>query len=154
MQVADFLPNIPASVAAALLAQLRAALPRPVPDTPQNREIRDRAAFAAVKALNPTDVAGAMLATMIVAMEAGAQDSFRMADEMQDFAGAMRMRKLGDRMMREAQRSRNFLRQCQARRPRPPEPALPGPGNRGNEERAVRPPALDLRLIETPPTIH
>ena len=57
MSVADFLPHLPAWIACATLEQLRAVLPLPIPNTPENRDIRDQEAFAAVKALNPTNAA-------------------------------------------------------------------------------------------------
>ena len=60
MSVADFLPYLAAGIARTMLEQLRTALPLPIPDTPENRDIRDQAAFAAVKALNPTNAADAM----------------------------------------------------------------------------------------------
>jgi hypothetical protein len=154
MSVADFLPYLAAGIARTMLEQLRTALPLPIPDTPENRDIRDQAAFAAVKALNPTNAADAMLAKSIVAFEAAANDTRRMADETHhDAALAARLRRLAEQLMRQAQSGRNLLRKCQAQPPVPPCPrALPDV--RAEQARVARLRALDLRSMETSPTIH
>lgn len=154
MPASDLLPAFPAFIANRMLDDLRAILPRPIPDTPENRDIRDRAALAAVKALSPTNAADAMHATLIVAFEAAAKDSQRMADGMgHDVPMAARLRRLADQLMRQAQSSRKLLRKWQAGAAAHPRPRF-CPAARAEQERIARLRASDLRLIETSPTLH
>src|SRR5271165_4822292 len=102
MRISDYLPSLPAAIASTMLEDLGSALPPPIPDTPENRAIRDHAAFAAIAALRPDNAADAMLATMIVAGQAHASECMRMAGvTRQDFRRADQYRTLAKRMMRE-----------------------------------------------------
>jgi hypothetical protein len=172
MSISDFLPELPATIARTTLEQLRSALPLPIPDTPENRASRDQAAFGAVAALRPANAADAVLAIMIVAAQAHASECLRRADELRhDPRMVGRLRTLANRMMREALSSLDLLRECQRRAPRPaagrpPAPPLPGApqcevsrpapqaADDAAQKRAARIRALDLRVIETPPTRH
>jgi len=180
MRSTEYLPGLPATIASTLLEQLRSALPAPIPDTPGNRATRDHDAFAAVAALRPDNAADALVATMIVAQQAHASECLRMAGLMgQDPGMADRYRTLGNRMMRDSLSSLDLLRKCQggaarqAVNPPPtafrpagpprdvslptqreaPRPAAQ-PAADARQQRAARIRALDLRVIETPPTRH
>ncbi|HME21605.1 MAG TPA: hypothetical protein VKI44_09720 [Acetobacteraceae bacterium] len=180
MRSTHYLPRLPATVAGVLLERLRSALPAPIPDTPENRATRDHDAFAAVAALRPANAADALFATMIVAEQAHASECLRMAGLMrQDSGMADRYRTLGNRMMRESLSSLDLLRTCQAgaagQAASPPPAASPPagplrdvslptqgeaprpaaqPATDARQQRAARIRALDLRVIETPPTRH
>jgi hypothetical protein len=166
MRIADYLPGLPATIATTMLEELRAALPLPVPDTPENRAARDHAALIAVAVLHPTNAADLILARSIVAMHAHAADCLRQADTLRhDPRMADRLRTLGNRMTRESLATTALLRTCQAdaakraaRQPPSPPPRILAPLPRdaadAREQRAARIRALDLRLIETPPTMH
>lgn len=63
------------------LEELRATLPRPIPDTPYGREVRDEIARCMFLALHPADVLDATFACQIILLNAHADDSLRIARE-------------------------------------------------------------------------
>jgi hypothetical protein len=161
---ADLFPNLPASVVSHAFADLMRILPPPTPDTPENRVARDDKAIAELAALQPRDAAEMMFAVNIIACEAHGLDCIRLA---QDFATdpqtARRCRTLAESMLREARIQRRDLKRRQAdterRRtkappPPPPVPVLSPRDVEAQRQRAERIRALDLRLIETPSTMH
>jgi hypothetical protein len=64
-----------------LIHTLRAALPPPVTDTPENRARRDNAAIAQVASLLPANAAESTLAAQYVAANARAMDCMRLAED-------------------------------------------------------------------------
>ena len=144
MSIDQRLPNLPAYVVSHTLDTLRAALPPPVPDTSKNRAAMEELAVAALVALQPSDAFEAMLATQIVLQEAHAADCLRLAAEHgADPVIARRNRAMAGTMMKLMRSGLRTLRSRQAGRH----------GAQGTQTpRVVH--ALDLRVIETPPTRH
>jgi hypothetical protein len=64
-----------------LIRTLRAALPAPVTDTPEDRACRDNAAIAQVASLLPANAAESSLAAQYVAANAQAMESLRLAQD-------------------------------------------------------------------------
>lgn len=157
MHTTDVLPKLAPAIAEEILERLRAALPLPTPNTPATRAARDESAFFAISGLCPTDAAQASLAALIVAMQAHYLECLRQADLMrQDFKMADRFRAVGQQMMREVRGGLRLLRECQAsanKAAAKPRPAMPCTAD-ARRERRSRIRALNLRLIETPPTRH
>jgi hypothetical protein len=60
------------------LEELRGTLPRPIPDTPYGREVRDEIARGMFLALHPADVLDATFACQIILLNAHADDSLRL----------------------------------------------------------------------------
>jgi hypothetical protein len=95
------LPDLPASIARDVFATLCAGLPPPATGTAEARAVRDEAAMAAVAALRPADAFEARLAAEIVAADAQAMDSFRLASQYcNDLAATLRCRAQAAAMMR------------------------------------------------------
>jgi hypothetical protein len=163
---ADLFPNLPTSVVSHAFADLLPVLPLPIPDTPENRVARDDKAIAALAALQPRDAAEMMFAVNIIACEAHALDCIRLAqDPATDARTARRCRTVGESMLREVRMQRRELKRQQAkaelRRTKAPPPPPPAPRPvlsprdvEAQRQRAERIRALDLRLIETPSTMH
>ena len=63
------------------LEELSSMLPRPIPDTPDARAVRDEIARCMFLALNPADVLDANFACQIILLSAHANDSLRIARE-------------------------------------------------------------------------
>jgi hypothetical protein len=79
MQFDSLFPDLTASLARETYAYLCSMLPPHLADTPEEQAERDKAAMAAVAALHPGDAFEARLAARIVAMDAHAADSLRLA---------------------------------------------------------------------------
>jgi hypothetical protein len=79
MHTIPTLSNLPPAIAREVFANLRSALPLPVPDTAEARAAREEAAVAAVAALDPADAFEAQLAAQIVGADAQAKECFRLA---------------------------------------------------------------------------
>ena len=75
----DTIPNQSATITREIFATLRGLLPPPVPDTAEARADREENAMAFVAALHPADAYEANLATQIVAADAHAKESLRLA---------------------------------------------------------------------------
>jgi hypothetical protein len=111
------LPNLPASVSREIFATLCGALPPLPTDTPEDRAARDEAAMAAVAALHPTDAFEAKLAAEIVAADACAMDSLRLAGQYRDdLAATLRCRAQATSMMRQMRSGLRELQRMQAER--------------------------------------
>ncbi len=72
-------PELPTALARELFANLCSMLPPPEDNTPEARARSDELAMAAAIALHPADAFEAKLAARIVAMDAHAADSLRLA---------------------------------------------------------------------------
>jgi hypothetical protein len=131
------LPDLPASVARDVFATLCAGLPPPPTNTPEARAARDESAMAAVAALRPADAFEARLAAEIVAADAQAMDSFRLASQYcNDLPATMRCRAQAAAMMRQVQSALRTLTNMQSMRQKtaapkqpvaPPKDAMPQP---------------------------
>ncbi len=187
MRATEFLPNLPAAVAGETLNTLRATLPPPAIDTPENRDARDVTAMAELAALRPADLVELMVATQIVLAEAHAAACLRLAARPGvDFNIARRNRALAASFSRCSQDERRFLLRRQAARAQPKAGKQPASAPRTNpwlrdiarpaaamaprpatnlnqttdlaaaarQQRAARIRALDLRVIDIPPTRH
>jgi hypothetical protein len=166
MDITKALPQLSASVARQSLRTLLSILPLPVPDTPENRARRDAAAAAALVALRPADAYEAMLAVQILACEVGAADCLRLAARPDaDAATARRGHTLAASMKKLAQSEFRDLQRRQSQREKPGRAAPPPPAlteaiqaikreAEAKRLRAERIRALDLRMVETPPTMH
>lgn len=154
---------------------MRATLPRPIPDTPYGREVRDEIARCMFLALHPADVLDATFACQIILLNAHADDSLRIAREAvhdPKFARSARAQARSRmRLMRDTLgdlHARQLARAAaQAGRPQPapattllqPRP-VPPPNPPATSDadakapRAARIRELDLRVVETPDTRH
>ena len=161
----DLFPDLSASIVSHVLTDLVRALPLPIPDTPENRTARDDKAIAALAALQPRDAAEMMFAVNIIVFEAQALECVRLGqDPATDAHTAGRCRTLGESMLRDVRMQRRGLTRQQARNEArrtkaPPPPPAPRPvlsprDVEAQRQRAERIRALDLRLIETPSTMH
>jgi exoribonuclease R len=160
--IAKRLPHLPESVLDYTVRTLCAALPIPVPDTPENRAARDAAAIDAFIALNPANAAEAMLAEFTVAAEATAAWCAQQATRPGITpAMARRYTRQANSMLKFA---RSMRRDLSRSKPPPSQrrevspPAAPTPSDKraaaAKAERAARIRALDLRLIRMPHTMH
>lgn len=177
MELSEYLPLLPADMARYVLEQLRQTLPPPVPDTPEARAEREHRSFCAIAELRPANAADAMLASQIVLASAVAADCLRRAEACgDDVRVANANRSLARQFLREEKAARKLLQQIQkanAARKRVPwpikalrpglwerDPTAPPPRGappldaKARAERAARIRAIDLRVIETPPTRH
>ncbi len=182
MNITELLPNLSAAVARHLLDTVHGSLPRPIFDTPENRAARDQAAIAAIVGLQPGDAFEAMHAALIVVADAHAADSLRRADQPGlDAETARRSRTQAGALARQVRDALRTYQRHQATRRRseaskqpaaitgaghrpyavspPPSPETPRPGTadlaaEARRQRAARIRALDLRVIETPATMH
>ena len=171
MRIEELLPTLSPAVASHTLGSLRSALPAPEPDTPERRAARDSLAIATVAAMKPMDAAQAMLAVQAVLHDAHAMECLRVSSEPgMDVRAILRHRAQATKLMRGADQSRRTLLDIQAMRPIPQparQPAAPQEAPRpiaanlvtdreaeARRQRAARIRALDLRVIEIPPTIH
>jgi hypothetical protein len=139
----------------------------PATDTPEARAVRDEAAMAAVAALRPADAFGARLAAEIVAADAQAMDSFRLASQYcNDLAATLRCRAQAAAMMRQMQSALRTLINMQsvrqkaaaARQPEaPPKGAMPQPEPQpdlvapAENYATIHPAGLPARLDFAPP---
>jgi hypothetical protein len=165
MHSTEILPNLPASIVRHALDTMLAILPRPVPDTPENRARRDELAVAALIALRPSDAFEVTVAVQIVAGNAHAADSLRLAIQPGiDDKLARRLRNVAAGMMDLLRGEAQMLRRRQAARqktagaaPRPapagPKPAA-DPAAEAKRLRAERIRELGLRLLDPPATRH
>jgi hypothetical protein len=157
------------------LEELRATLPRPIPDTPGAREVRDEIARSMFLALNPADVLDANFACQIILLSAHANDSLRIARETaHDPKFSRSARAQARSMMRLMRGTLGDLHAHQLARAEawagqpPPVPAtsqlqpcpVPPPNPPATSDadakaqRAARIRELDLRVVETPDTRH
>jgi hypothetical protein len=121
--------------------------------------------------MKPMDAAQAMLAVQAVLHDAHAMECLRVSSEPgMDVRAILRHRAQATKLMRGADQSRRTLLDIQAMRPIPQparQPAAPQEAPRpaaanlvtdreaeARRQRAARIRALDLRVIEIPPTIH
>ncbi len=96
---------------------LRAALPPPVSDDPADEVRRDRAAMAAVAALQPANGAEGRLAAQFVAADAWAMDCLLLAGERKrEFEVARKCRAQAMSLMREGKSALRVLLRMQAAR--------------------------------------
>lgn len=108
------LPNLPAAVASEVFGTLCSLLPAPVAGT---REAREETAMAAVAALHPADAFEAQLAAQIVAADAHAKESLRLAVQPgQQPQEIRRHRSEAVTMMRQMQGGLRILQRRQAAR--------------------------------------
>jgi hypothetical protein len=173
MRIEELLPTLSPAVASHTLGSLRSALPAPEPDTPERRAVRDSLAIATVAAMRPMDAAQAMLAVQAVLHDAHAMECLRVSSEPgMDVRAILRHRAQAAKLMRGADQSRRTLLDIQAMRPisqparQPPTPQetlrfvaavtnqVTDREAEARRQRAARIRALDLRVIEIPPTIH
>jgi len=167
----ELLPTLPVAVASHTLQSLIAGLPAPVPDTPERRSARNSFAIAVIADMKPVDAAEAALAVQSFLDGAHAMECFRLSDQPSlDLNAVLRYRACAIKLMRRADKARRTLLQVQALRPRlqaqvrpaaPQEARRPAAANlvtdreaEARRQRAARIRALDLRVIEIPPTIH
>jgi hypothetical protein len=139
-------------------------LPAPLPDTPENRAARDAAAIEAFVALNPADAAEAKIAEFIVVAEltaAWCERRVMMPDITPELA--QRFTRQANSMLKFARESRRYFSKSKPLPRRLRDASLPAPAAltssdkraaAAKAERAARIRALDLRLIETPRTMH
>ena len=145
--------------------------PRRNPTPRTGAPLRDSLAIATVAAMKPMDAAQAMLAVQAVLHDAHAMECLRVSSEPgMDVRAILRHRAQATKLMRGADQSRRTLLDIQAMRPIPQparQPAAPQEAPRpaaanlvtdreaeARRQRAARIRALDLRMIEIPPTIH
>jgi hypothetical protein len=120
------------------LEELRATLPRPIPDTPYGWEVRDEIARCMFLALHPADVLDATFACQIILLNAHADDSLRIAREAvhdPEFARSARAQARSMmRLMRDTLadlHARQLARAAtQAGRPQPAPATAPGPATK------------------------
>ena len=132
-----------------------ATLPAPIPDTPEIRAARITYAMQAFVALNPADAADAKLAQFVVVAEltaAWCKQRIMQPDITPKLARSFARQ--AESMLKFARSTRRTVFKSEP----PPAPAAPTPQDKraaaANAERAARIRALDLRLIDTPPTMH
>ena len=164
MRITEILPNLSPAVARHTLDTLLAALPPPVPDTPENRATHDQLAFTAFVSLRPGNPVEAMLAAHVIAFSAQAAHCLRLAAQpgldprtarqARTQAGSMtRCEKDALRMLQDSQKARSAVPATWP--PAPPEPSqAKRRAAEAAKQRAARIRALDLRLIDPPPSIH
>ena len=110
-------PELPTPLARELFANLCDMLPPPASDTPEARARRDELAMTAATALHPADAFEAKLAARIVAMDAHAADSLRLAGLCGDDTPEMhRCRAQAISMARQADAALRALQRMQALR--------------------------------------
>jgi len=164
MRITEILPNLSPDVARYTLDTLLAALPPPVPDTPENRAKHAELTFAAFASLRPANPVEAMLAAQVLASSAqvayllrlAAQPGLdpRTARQARTQAGSMaRCERDALRMLQDSQKARSAVPATWP--PAPPEPTqAERRAAEAAKQRAARIRALDLRLIDPPPSIH
>jgi hypothetical protein len=116
-QTADPFRALPREVFSQVILVLRAALPRPLMETPAEAAKRDRAAMAAVALLLPENAVEGRLAAQFVAADAWAMDCLQLAQERQReprIAERCRAQAMG--MMREGKSALKALERLQAQR--------------------------------------
>ena len=92
-------------------------LPPPLDDTPEEREIRDLVAMAAVARLTPMNMGEALLATQAIAVEAHARQALQLAGRHRDdFQRVAQCRAQSAMMSRQATQLRKTLRSVQEER--------------------------------------
>ena len=102
-----------------LIHTLRAALPPPVIDSPEDLARRDNAAIAHVASLLPATADEASVAAQLVAANAAAMDCLRLAQEHRgDPKLFLKSNAMAISMMRQAQTARTLLQRVQAERQR------------------------------------
>jgi hypothetical protein len=157
------------------LEEMRATLPRPIPDTPYAREVRDEIARCMFLALQPVDVLDANFACQIILLNAHANDCLHIAREAARDSKFARSSRAQARSMMRLMRgtlsdlhAHQLLRaEVQAGQPQPapilalcqPCPVPPPNPSAGSDadakaQRADRMRELDLRVIEAPDTRH
>ncbi len=100
-----------------LIHKLRAALPSPPTDSPEDRARRDRAAIAKIAALCPANAAEADIAALYVAASEQWKECLRLAQQPErSFHGALKYRTQANSMMRQAQSALRLLLRMQATR--------------------------------------
>ena len=110
-------PDFPIALAREVFARLCTSLPPPRDGTPEARAVRDDLAYAAVEAYYPVDAGEAELAVQIVAANAHALDSLRLAGlPGKSEEDIRRCRAQGNSMMRTAQSALRALERRQASR--------------------------------------
>jgi hypothetical protein len=115
MHTPPTLPNLPPSIAREVFSTLCTSLPPPATDTAEARDARHETAMAAVAALHPADAIEALLGVQIVAANAHAMDSLRLAVQPGvDPDAARRCRAQASSMMRQMQSGMRALERRQA----------------------------------------
>jgi hypothetical protein len=113
----DLTLQLPRDTYYQLIHTLRAALPPPVTDTPEDLVRRDNAAIAQVAALFPATADEAGLATTYVAANAQAMDSLRLARQYPDDPNfILKFTAQSANMMRQARATWSLLLRVQAER--------------------------------------
>jgi hypothetical protein len=157
------------------LEELRATLPRPVPDTPYAREVRDEIARCMFLALHPADIIDANFACQIILLNAHADDCLRIARETAHDPKCARSARAQARSMKRLMRgtladlhARQLTRaEAQAGQPQrapisallqprpvpPPNPPATSDAD-AKAQRAARIRELDLHVVATPDTRH
>ncbi len=111
------LPNLPSAIALETYASLCASLPPPVIDTPESRAARDDAAMQAVAVLRPANAFEARLAVDVIAADAHAKDSLRLAAKYHaDLSAMVKCRAQFALMMRQMHSALRTLQRMQAAR--------------------------------------
>ena len=157
------------------LEELRAALPRPIPDTPYRREVRDEIARCMLLALHPADMLDANLACQIILLNAHADDCLRIAREtahdpkfarsaraqarsmmrmMQGTLGDLHARQLTRTEVQAGQPQRATIPRLLQPRPVPPPNPPASPDANAEAQRAARIRELDLHVVATSDTRH
>ena len=111
------IPNLPAAIALETYASLCGSLPPPVPDTPESRAARDDGAMQAVAVLRPANAFEARLAVDVIAADAHAKDSLRLAAKYHaDLSAMVKCRAQFALMMRQMHSALRTLQRMQAAR--------------------------------------
>lgn len=109
--------TFPPSLRRAIECELHEALPPPLDDTPEEREIRDLVAMAAIARLTPMNVGEALLAAQAIAAEAHARQALQLAGRHRDdFQRVAQCRAQSAMMSRQATQLRKTLRSVQEER--------------------------------------
>ena len=140
---------------------LHAALPAPVPDTPQTRAVMQEYAFGMFALLNPQDVRAASLAVSVILFSVHASHALSFAADPRSDPSISRqfrrqargMAKLSRELLRDLQEYQFASAEAAARQPLVPatQAAIPTAAPRTCTTRKA---ATDLRLFETPSTVH
>jgi hypothetical protein len=111
--------TLPPTIAREAYARVCSSLPPPVPDTPETRAARNESAMMAVADLRPATAYEARLAVEIVAADAHAMDSLRLAARhCDDIDATLRCRAQATAMMRQVRSTRLMLEREQMARPK------------------------------------
>lgn len=113
----------------AVVDALRTGLPAPVPNTPEQRELRDQAAIATVASMHPVNLAEAMMAANFVVMHETAMDCLRLSN-VGDERYQMQFRHQAVQFMNRSQSMSRLLLQMQADRQKREQGSVAAPAKR------------------------